>query len=175
MLKRSKNLLTVHARKTLYFAQVHSILSYGIIIWGNMIPQVQLSKLQKLQDLSVQLIEPRKALSMIYVDHKILSIENIIRLENTKIWYKYYHALTPSRLSNLMTEDSTTNRVIKSHNYNTRQKNELNLPRASGHYKNSFYVKGMKDYSRLPNLLKNKPNLKQFTMACKNYLLGLNT
>ena len=100
-----------------------------------MIPQTQLVKLQRLQDLSVQLIDPRKALIEIYAKHKILTIENIIKLENSKIWYKYYNGLIPTRLHELMTEDSTATKVVKCHNYNTRCKHELNLPRASGHYK----------------------------------------
>ena len=169
LLKRGKNLLTIHARKILYFAQIHSILSYGIVIWGNMISQSRLDKLQRIQDLSVQLIDPKSLLHKVYVDHKILTIENMIKLENSKIWYKYYHNLLPTRLHEIMTEDSNEQTVVKSHKYNTRQKTELNVPRATGHYKNSFYVKGMKDYSKLPNTIKEKRTLQHFISACKQH------
>ena len=172
LLKRGKNLLTIHARRILYFAQVQSILSYGILIWGNMISQSRLNKLQKIQDLSVQLIDPRLPIHKVYAEQKILTVENMIKLENFKIWYKYYNNLLPTRLKEIMTEDSNEHRVLKTHSYNTRQKTELNLPRATGHYKNSFYVKGMKDYSNLPNTIKKSRTLKQFITACKRQLLS---
>ena len=172
LLKRSKNLLTVHARRILYFAQVHSILTYGMLIWVNMISQTQLNKLQKIQDTCVSQIDSRKALTTVYKEQQILTIDKLVKLENSKVWYKYYHGLNPTRLQELMTEDSTQTKVTKKHDYNTRRKGELNLPRASGHYKNSFYVKGMKDYSNLPNSVKGSTSLKKFNNACKKYYLN---
>ena len=37
MLQKGKNLLTTHAKKILYFAQFQSVLTYGLVIWGNMV------------------------------------------------------------------------------------------------------------------------------------------
>ena len=111
-----------------------------------------MNKLQKLQNVGVQLIDQMKPLHEIYAKQKILTIENVVKLENTKIWYKYYHDLVPTRLHELMTEDSNKHDIIKRHSYNTTQKNELNIPLATGQYRNSFFVKGMKDYSNLPKL-----------------------
>ena len=170
LLKRSKNLLNVHARKTIYFAQIHSILTYGIVIWGNMISQTQMNRLQKLQNQGIQLIDPTKPLHEIYANQNILTIDNIVKLENSKIWFKYYHNLIPTRLHELMTEDSNEIQVIKQHDYNTRHKHELNIPLATGHYRNSFYVKGMKDYLNLPNSIKALPKLSQFVNRCKTHL-----
>ena len=113
LLKRSKNLLNVHARKTTYFAQIHSILTYGIVIWGNMISQTQMNRLQKLQNQGIQLIDPTKPLCEIYANQKILTIDNIVKMENSKIWFKYYHNLIPTQLHELMTEDLNEIQVIK--------------------------------------------------------------
>ena len=128
--------------------------------------------MQKIQDTCVHQIDPCKALPIIYKEQQILTIDKLVQLENTKVWYKYYHGLNPTRLQELMTEDSTQTKVTKQHDYNTRQKGELNLPCASGHYKKSFYVKGMKDYSNLPNSIKGSKTLKQFNTACKKHYLN---
>ena len=53
LLKRGKRTLGQHALKVLYYAQIHSIIQYGIVIWGNMINKSQLKKLQKLQNAGV--------------------------------------------------------------------------------------------------------------------------
>ena len=37
LLRRGKHLLNVAAKITLYYAQVHSLLTYGLAIWGSMI------------------------------------------------------------------------------------------------------------------------------------------
>ena len=60
MLQRGKNLLTTHAKKILYFAQIQSHLQYGLSIWGNMSPRYQLRRLQKLQNRGVQITMNRE-------------------------------------------------------------------------------------------------------------------
>ena len=171
LLKRSKNLLDIHARKVLYFAQIHSILTYGLLLWGNMVSPTALLKVQKLQDKAVQLIDVRKPLTEVYKEHNILNLSNLVKLENYKVWFKFHTHQLPVRLQRMMTEDASMKYIGKTHAYNTRRKNELNLPKASGHYKNSFYVKGLKDYSMLAVQLKDSKNIAQFTNKCKKDLL----
>ena len=60
LLGNSKNLLTKEAKKLVYFAHIQSHISYGLIIWGNMVSSSQLSRLQKLQNKCVMLINNRK-------------------------------------------------------------------------------------------------------------------
>ena len=45
MLFRSKNLLSVHAKKILYYAQIYSHISYGLSIWGPMINKKTIKKI----------------------------------------------------------------------------------------------------------------------------------
>ena len=50
LLKSTKFYLSPHARKNLYYAQIYSHMTYGIVLWGNMIKKEQLYKLQKYQN-----------------------------------------------------------------------------------------------------------------------------
>ena len=54
LLHRSKNFLTVHAMKTLYYAQFHLVLTYAMTAWGSMLSKVHVNCLQTLQNKAVQ-------------------------------------------------------------------------------------------------------------------------
>ena len=156
----------------LYFAQIHSILTYGLLIWGNMVSPTTLNKLQRLQNKAVQLIDPKKCLNVIYHEQRILPISKLIQLENFKVWFKYYATLLPVRLHEMMAEDSKAKSITKKHKYNTRQKFELNLPYATGLYKNSFFVKGLKEFTSLPTEIKSSKNVFRFVNKFKNFLIN---
>ena len=66
MLNKGKYLLSAHAKKMVYFAQIHSNLLYGILMWGIMIQKSDLSKLQKLQNRCVQTTHPNLEIEEIY-------------------------------------------------------------------------------------------------------------
>ena len=172
LLQRSKNLLTSDAKRILYFAQIQSNLTYGLVIWGTMITKEDLLKLEKIQNKCVQLIEPRKELSKIYKDNSILKLQSLVRLENAKIWHKYYQKTLPANLMKMMQQDQNNTNLQKQHGYNTRKKKEINLPLATCQaYKSSFYVEGLKVYSTLPSETKRKEQLSHFVNDYKKLLL----
>ena len=171
LLQRSKHLLTTHAKRILYFAQIQSNLTYGLLIWGSMITKEDFQKLEKIQNKCVQLIEPRKQLSNIYEDHSILKLESLVKLENAKTWHKYYQNKLPVNLMEMMKEDHNKSALQKQHGYNTRKKKEINLPLATCQaYKSSFYVEGLKTYSNLPPEIKREEKLHCFVNAYKKHL-----
>ena len=171
LLMRGKYLLTVHAKKVLYFAQIQSNLTYGLLIWGPMISAEEQKKITKLQDKCVDLIDTRLSKTETYKTYKILPFQKLIELEMYKIWHKCYLNLLPTKLIGLMKEDHNKLNLEKQHSYNTRKKKELNLPFAtSAVYKNSFYVKGSKLYGELPPEIKEKKNYSHFVNHCKKYL-----
>ena len=123
LFSKGKYLLNSHAKKMVYFAQVHSNLLYGILMWGNMIQKSDLRKLQKIQDSCVQMIHPHSALEVTYKTNRILTLSNLLKLENCKLWYKFYNGLLPRKLHNIMSIGSSQELLVKSHGYNTQCKN----------------------------------------------------
>ena len=165
-------MLTTHAKKILYFAQIQSNLTYGLLIWGNMISSAEKQKLETLQNKCIKLIDSRKTVTEIYETYNILTLPELVELENCKTWYKHHNSLLPTKFSELMSRDHKGKKLLKSHNYSTRRKNELNLPLATSmNYHSSFLVAGLADYTSLPTDLKKEPKFHRFVTRCKQYLM----
>ena len=164
-------MLNPHALKVLYYAQIHSILQYGIVLWGNMINKSQIKRLQKLQNTSVRQIDSRKHTEEIYRIHKIPKIEQLILLENTKLWHKHQTNQLPPRLQKLMTEDHTQSTLLRIHKYPTRNKCVPKLPDSKNNsYQKSLFVKGLADYQKLPFEVRQLKNCKQFITKMKELI-----
>ena len=88
-------MLSQHALKVLHYTQIHSVIQYGIVIWGNMISKAQINKLQTLQNASVRQLDNKLHTDEIYKKHKIPKIAQLIRLENAKIWHKQQSRMLP--------------------------------------------------------------------------------
>ena len=96
----------------------------------------------------------------------------MVNLENCKLWYKFYKGFLPTKLQNIMSVGSSQEMLIKAHNYNTHRKRELNTPKASSlGYRKLFLIKGLGDFSSLPQNLKSSATLKQFVKQCKKYII----
>ena len=166
-------MLTTHAKKILYFAQIHSLLTYGLVIWGNMISASDRNCLQKLQNRGVQMITPHKELSEIYKAHSILTLEQLTKLENIKLWYKHNSSSLPLQLRKNMTTDHRRHSLEKNHNYNTRNRNVPNLPQTTvTSYKNSFLSKGLHNYQLCAQEIKDSRSLKHCVKLMKRYLFS---
>ena len=131
LLMRGRFLLTTHTKKILYFAQIQSVLTYGLLIWGPMISSEDLSKLKKVQDKCVGLVDNRLSIAETYKRHNILHLNRLIELEMYKTWHKCYLQMLPTKLTVLMKEDHNKANLEKQHCYYTRRKKEINLPLAT--------------------------------------------
>ena len=172
MLKCGKNLLSVHSKRVLYYAQTQSHLSYGLSITVNMSTATDLSNLQKLQNKGVALINNSPADIKTYKKLNILRIKELLKLENCKFGYKLFHHELPSRIEELSKTDQYGNPLIKSHVYNTRNRKLLNKPLArNAKYKSCIIYIGTSVLEPLQVEMKIKPNLLMFTKACKRDIL----
>ena len=172
LLRKGKNVLSPHAKKILYFAQIHSNLLYGLLMWGNMASRSELMKLQKLQNRCVQTILPNMNVEKIYNSLEILKIGELVRLENCKAWYRFYNGTMLRKLKSIMAEGSCHESLAKDHKYMTCRKNELNLPKASSQgYRKSFLVKGLLDFNKLPQKIKKLSSFSQFVLHCKKNII----
>ena len=172
LLKRGVNFLTKHAKKVLFFAQIQCVLSYGIGAWGNMINQTQQRKLQKTQNKCARLIDTRHNVAEIRKKHNILSINELTKLENYKLWYQEQGNHLPKYLLKQMRVDHKRRPMRKKHSYDTRNKSQMNLPMArSKVYCNSFLFKGLRDFQLLPNEIKSEQHELKFIKKCKLELL----
>ena len=68
--------------------------------------------------------------------------------------------------------DSCNKTLVKDHVYNTRHKQDFNLPSAKYKaYHNSYLVTAIKDYSSLPISLKNENKYILFIKKLKQHIL----
>ena len=168
LLHKGKNLLTKHAKKILYYAQIHSILQYGLVVWGPLSSKGNLSKLQKMQNKCVQLIDSKLSVGELYKEHKIPKLNEMIFMECCKLWHRHTLRLLPSKLSTIMTKDSKQKSLVKSHRYGTRNKKVLNTPLAvTNLYKNSFFVSGLTKYQRLQQTTRDILDIDLFSKVLK--------
>ena len=176
MLRRSKNLLSKKAKRLLYFGQIHSHLAYCLSIWGSMLSKQMIYKLSIAQKNAVSLIEPNKKSNLVFRDNKILTLTEMIHVEQCKLGYKLCHNLLPKRLEENMTKDHRQNSITKTHRYSTRSKKIPNLPQASGSkYRSSFLYNSIKLYSDLSYTVKQSRNLHTFVKLCKQQCLSAKT
>ena len=143
--------------------------------WGNMVDETSLTRIRKIQNACVRLIDESKPLEHNYVDQKILTIDQLIWLDNVKIWWMFHNNVLPPKLSANMKLDQHKISLNKTHRYATRRKNELNIPRAQHKkYRDSFLVRGLKDYQSLPRDIKDSHKLSQVVKLCKQQIFVKN-
>ena len=144
-------------------------------IWGTLAPKSILRCIQAVQNTCLRCIEPRMCLMDIHKKHKILRVDNLIRLEQYKLGYKACNNLLPPRLLTCLFTDSKDRTLKKTHGYNTRCKKIPNVPVMSGtKYRNSFMHMSMKEYTfaTKPNASNQKLCIKTVFKQYKDTLLS---
>ena len=172
LLQVGQKYLPPSTKVMIYYAHIYSHISYCIRIWGNMINKAQLKQLQIEQNKCVQLIRPQSNTKEICKEFCIANIEQIIQMENCKLGYNIGKKLVPKELYRVVTEDSKGKTLLKTHNYETRNKGMPNIPKAANNkYKTSFLNKGIEEFCALPQELKDIETWPKFKYKLKQHLL----
>ena len=136
-----KYTLPIDILKLIYFANIQSIMSYGIIFWGASTTASQVFLIQKKTLRIIYRIKPRESCRKLFCENQIMTFYSL---------YLYSLALFVANNKDLF----DTNNIF--HQYNTRTNKNLHLP--SIHlmkYAKGPYVNGIKVFNHLPENIKN--------------------
>ena len=149
-------ILPMEVLKSIYFGYVHSLLSYGIIIWGSSLKSEKILKLQKRILKIMKQVPIRTESKKIFSELQVLPLPCIYILESVCFIHQNM---------NLFPINSDF------HEYNTRTSNNVHL---SSHRLtrslNSISHKGSNLFNHLPHSIKHLKN-KQFKHSVKQILL----
>ena len=172
LLSQGKNLLDLHSKKVLYYAQFHSHLKYGMSIWGNMMSSVYQKKLEKLQDKAFEISFNLSPKLYNYNKVEVPCIPNMIKLENCKLMYQYLAKMLPKKIQDTMKTDKDNKSLERTHKYDTRNKNKLNIARTNNRdYNKSFLVHSVKDFETLSVVTQKLHPLPLFMSSCKKEIM----
>ena len=168
LLNMGKNLLNLHTKKILYYAQFYSHLKYGILLWGNSLKKERLVCLQKLQDKALSTVFGHDPNKEDLKSLRILKIHNIIKLENYKLTWQCLNGLLPHKIQETMLMNLNKRSLLKNHHYCTRNKNYPNLPHSTNsEYHRSFLASSIRDFVTLSLVTRKTSSFQLFMSNCK--------
>lgn len=157
LLRRLADSLTSHYLRQVYFAFFHSLMSYGIRVWGH---STSAQRILLLQKRAVRLVSGAGWLDHcrpLFIDCKILTVRSL---------YVYECVLAVKRRE----DELVLNKNVSNHC--TRSNNNVFMPRVRLTKSLScFPVTGIKYFNRLPLEIRTLPNSK-FASVVKNWLLA---
>jgi hypothetical protein len=155
--KRIRQLADVETARLVYFGYFHSVMSYGILLWGKAADVHSIFVLQKRAVRNIYKLGSRVSLKDKFKEINILTVasqyiyENIMYVRKNIDMYKLNSDI---------------------HNYNTRNKNKLAIPRLRLNRANnmSFMGNSVRFYNKLPSNL-TKLSINKFRSTVKRQLL----
>ena len=159
--------------KQIYFAFIHSHLTYGIIVWGATYSSY-LTPLKSLQNRAIKLLSGAtrfQSAHLLYKDHNILNLNSLLSQETAKFMYKFIPKQLPVQFDNYF------NSVMAINKRSTRasqKKNQLYIPRfRTNRLQRSIKYRGVKVWNDIPNEIKNNNgNLSTFKKIHKKHLIS---
>lgn len=135
-LRRLKKIAGPQVLKTAYYSNVHSHLTYGIIIWGSSSESKRLLILQKKAIRVILNLKPNESCKQHFKEEKILTLTSLYILECLKYVHGNLNAFPKNG---------------RCHHFNTRNKNDLRIPRHLRASTQQFVdYWGTKFYNKLP-------------------------
>ena len=151
---------------------MHSQLLYGIIIWGNTFPTYT-RKLTALQNRAVKVISGahfRNSVKPLYVQYKILQIDDLYKLEVAKMVYCCIHNKAQSSFLNYFNKITGVSQRLTRASSNTDM---LYIPLCkSNRLQRCIKYRGVKIWNSIPKEIRDTSH-KSFKRRYKNFLLSL--
>ena len=167
LLSRTKNILPSNCLRSIYYSHVHSHLQYGLLIWGGSVCKKELTGLIKIQNQCLKLISPKSGSEELHKNLKILKLADMIQLELIKFGYKIMKNQQPLPLQKLMEDRGGK----KTHHYPTRGKCVPDIQKhASEIFRKSFICRSIREFSKMPDSIKNSKSIGQVVMKFKRTL-----
>ena len=176
LIRNTKNIFNKDTLKLIYYTYIHSHITYGLNMWGGMVTKEVLSKIQKVQNSCLSMIQQKQKIALTAKKEKILNISSLVQLEHLKLGYRMLHNTLPPKITSLLSTDQNNNSLEKSHKYNTRNKNKPNLPQIKNkNYRNSFLYQSNKEIMLLPQKIITLPTKTSFIKSVKTLLMDATT
>ena len=173
MLKVSNKFLSTQAKKMIYHSHILSHLKNGLLLWGNMVDNTSLNKIQKCLDKCYTLVTHKDSSKNNLKSDGFFTVRDLLTLENCKLGYKHQHNLLPKKIQILLGTDSQDRSLNKNHGYNTRHKKDLNIPQARyKSYHKSYLCKALSEFTLVPLKVKQAATTKSFVKSLKAHLLS---
>lgn len=168
VLRRTRYTLNPKTKLMLYYAHVHSHLTYLSSIWGYSLA-INLEMLQVVQNKAVRsLFWPEYKRGNISTQqlmdkYKILNVRQL-KIMDSLLLIKKIQTNTIKNSINLPTFGQI-------HKYNTRQKNDFVLPKVRlNTLHNSLLVRGLATFNKLPQHIKKETDLERFKKQIKYFI-----
>ena len=98
----------------------------GSIRWN--VKKNNLNHLLKAQNNCVKLLDTKQNIDVNYCNNSILTLPQLIHLEEIKLGYKITNKLLPTNLQSVLDTNQNGYDLNRKHTYNTRKKKIPNLP-----------------------------------------------
>jgi len=168
-IKQAKHIIPPKGLKSLYFALIHSHLTYCTSIM-NSITQKNRQKIMKIQKKAIRIMTQstyNAHTNPLFKKHKILPYDLLIKQAQLTFMHSIEHNLAPASFANTWVKNAT-----REPNLNLRNANDFHLPQPRTEaYKKSPYYALPFAWNALSPYIKYQPNKITFKWALKAHLL----
>ena len=172
VLYKTKPFLLNHILKKLYYAFIHSPLTFGLLVWSAT-PKSNLSKLQRIQNKAIRSLAGaawRDHAFPLYAQLNILSLDKLVLLVLASFMHKYHLKKLPKIFDNIFTLVSSI--YSRSTRNSSKYQQYFISQFATNLLQRYIKFRGSKIWNSVPDKLKQQ-NHKQFKNKYKKLLLTL--
>ena len=148
LIGKSRNFLSIAAKRNIYYAHIHSHLLYANAIWSGHMKSKQRLNIEKIQKYCVRAImnkHKKYHIDPLFTELKIMKIKEIEHFEHSTLGFCIKEKLLPQPILKMF-----HNYGRKNHPYNTRNKDLPNIKKhKSDTYNKSFLCKRLYNFSTL--------------------------